>query len=659
MLALIRRRLFGLTLSPQRLLTAALWALGFVVSFPRLMEIPGTGLDGSWGIGLNHAVADGRVFGRDVIFTYGPLCFFLHPLDVGSNLVVGAVFHVALHAVWWAVLGWIMFRIEGVWLPALIILGPVTTGLPGDEVCWRWMVAVVGLLIIADQTARILPILLAAGLAALALLAKINIGVAAIAAIAVAALYDLRRAARARHSRSEGVSSTPPAATRPAAGSLLVRHALAVLAGVTTFLVAFRIWGGPLAAVPDFLRLSFIETAGYSSQMSLVGPSLDLWLAAAQVAVAIAALWFGRPWKPVLTTLLLVSAPCLLVAWKSGFVRHDGHAHHFFMAMTLFSALPCLAAIGRRGRIAMTCLVLPLVVSSAAWRISMWPTASITPQGWEYLRGLAQWKDYREALGRLARTPERQQTLPNRWLQRIGDRTIDAYPWDISVLTANRLNWRPRLALQSYNAYDPRLDEPSAAAYRADDAPRFIFYQHLAIDQGFPQLTDPLTYLELLRWYELVDIGERGLLLERRPTPRLGEPVAGPAFSISLSRAFEVPHRPGCLSLLRADMRLVFAGQVLDKVWKVLPPNMTLRLDEGLSATRRIVWRNLPSGMIVSHLPSTYPEWVLFLRGQDMRPVRTVSIEADPRAFASRFDGAWMFVPFIDSSDFRPSAPAE
>src|SRR4051794_2981556 len=52
---------------------------------------PQPGLDGSWGIGLDLGLARGLEFGRELIFTYGPL-----GLTSGPRAVTGGTFALAL-----------------------------------------------------------------------------------------------------------------------------------------------------------------------------------------------------------------------------------------------------------------------------------------------------------------------------------------------------------------------------------------------------------------------------------------------------------------------------------------------------------------------------------------------------------------------------------
>ena len=58
--------------------------VGFVVvalfTLPLSLRGVGAGLDPSWQVGLQLAAVNGFVFGRDVLFTYGPLGFLMFPM---------------------------------------------------------------------------------------------------------------------------------------------------------------------------------------------------------------------------------------------------------------------------------------------------------------------------------------------------------------------------------------------------------------------------------------------------------------------------------------------------------------------------------------------------------------------------------------------------
>jgi hypothetical protein len=47
------------------------------------VRTPGASLDESWAIGISLAIRDGLVFGRDIVFHYGPLSYLVIRLPIG------------------------------------------------------------------------------------------------------------------------------------------------------------------------------------------------------------------------------------------------------------------------------------------------------------------------------------------------------------------------------------------------------------------------------------------------------------------------------------------------------------------------------------------------------------------------------------------------
>ena len=50
-----------------------------VVTWPVAGVTPSVGIDPSWVLGLAMAVSNGLVWGRDIVFTYGPLGYSVNP----------------------------------------------------------------------------------------------------------------------------------------------------------------------------------------------------------------------------------------------------------------------------------------------------------------------------------------------------------------------------------------------------------------------------------------------------------------------------------------------------------------------------------------------------------------------------------------------------
>ena len=54
--------------------------------------------------GLDYLANSKYVFGRDVVFTYGPLGYLLYPQHIGSNLIIATWFRLCIHILWAVVL---------------------------------------------------------------------------------------------------------------------------------------------------------------------------------------------------------------------------------------------------------------------------------------------------------------------------------------------------------------------------------------------------------------------------------------------------------------------------------------------------------------------------------------------------------------------------
>ncbi len=74
-------------------------AYALLVGFPAERFTIEPGLDASWTYGINLAANQGLVFGRDVVFSYGPFGYLRSPINIGDNLSKAIVFQLSLHAV--------------------------------------------------------------------------------------------------------------------------------------------------------------------------------------------------------------------------------------------------------------------------------------------------------------------------------------------------------------------------------------------------------------------------------------------------------------------------------------------------------------------------------------------------------------------------------
>ena len=86
--------------------------------------------------------------------------------------------------------------------------------------------------------------------------------------------------------------------------------------------------------------------------------------------------------------------------------------------------------------------------------------------------GLAKYYSYQNIQGNV---------LPIEIREKIGEKTIDFYPWELSYVPANNLNWKPRTTLQS-GSYSSWMDGESAKNFTHENGPEFILW-HLQNDK--------------------------------------------------------------------------------------------------------------------------------------------------------------------------------
>lgn len=88
----------------NRLLLICLWAYLFLAFLPVHISIS-TGLDPSWAYGITHAAQDNLLFGKDIIFTFGPWGFLSHGVSMDGTWWESWLFKSIVHLLFWLSFG--------------------------------------------------------------------------------------------------------------------------------------------------------------------------------------------------------------------------------------------------------------------------------------------------------------------------------------------------------------------------------------------------------------------------------------------------------------------------------------------------------------------------------------------------------------------------
>jgi hypothetical protein len=451
-LAVVRRQLV-VGSRPVWIVSVALvlftWPLGF--------GYPGEGLDFSWMAGIYMATEEGKNYGTEVIFTYGPLGFLAWPALWSDWLPVPAYLYYfgALYLSFTALLTWSLTRTVGLLAATVVVF--LTYSAMGFLGMLPLLLAV-GLAFLAmraDRPAAALPLLVVAGglLAGLEPLIKLSNGPPT-AVIIVLGLIG------ARPSRRQWA-----AFTGIAAGS---------------FFAAWFLTGQGLGNLWDYAINGIQIISGYNEAMGFSGA--EAWEAVAIVVLSLAlvALIHRAEFRDARARLVatLVTAAAAYVFFKYGTTQFAKGGPPV-VAMSSLLAVFMLAPWPRERSGAF----LAVTTAVAAVTLHAFPaTANL-----DVISKFEKFKDTTE----LALRPGLRQGYVDRFradlqatlklspqiLALLKDKRVAVDPWEISAVWAYELDWQPLPAFQNYTAYTPRLDRLNAAAIEDPDGPQMLLRQ--------------------------------------------------------------------------------------------------------------------------------------------------------------------------------------
>jgi len=432
---------------------------------------PGAGLDAGWNAGLTMAVEQGMQFGREIVFSYGPLGFLQSPFVYYGHLgVLALLFTAVVHVCFCIALVRALARVLPL-LACVAIAFLMLAVLPLIEQPPLLAVLAAMALLERERSPRTIDafVVLAASFAAVEALVKLSTG-PIIAAVFLIALVG--------------------------AGARRSRIAAYLVLLVVEVVVLWLVTGQSLGALPDFVANTKEIVSGYSSSM-LAEPDVPQWqvtvasIAAAAVSlgiVAASALGSFRDnrarWAGVALTALVT-----FMIFKEGVVRTDaGHLSLFFSSATvLWIAIPWSRRLWPAmvvGALAIAAIGAPARPESTTTNFDV--VASVRSAG-EQAANLFS-PSRREdliAAGRSGLKGTYRLDRPTRAALR--GRTVSIEPWETTVAWAYELDWEPLPVFQNYSAYTSGLDRLNAEAIESPEGPERLLRENpLLVYPEFP-----------------------------------------------------------------------------------------------------------------------------------------------------------------------------
>ncbi|HXR59813.1 MAG TPA: hypothetical protein VN732_00630 [Solirubrobacterales bacterium] len=526
------KRLLAPSPSPRAIALAGLavallcWRVG--------INAPGAGLDASWNGGLAMAAHEGLGFGRELVFTYGPLGFLGSPYVWYSQQgVLAFLFSAAVYVGFCIALVGALQRalpLLGAAALAFLLIGALP---PLEQALLLAVIAALALLE-RERPARVLNafVVLAASFAAVEALVKLSTG-PVIAAVFLLALIGAR------------------------AGGRRIAAYLVLLA--VEVLVLWLASGQSLAAIPDFLANTREIVSGYSSAM-IREVDVAPWkvtvasIAAAVTTVALVAACAAGRFRD--RRALLAGSALMALAgfavFKEGVVRTDaGHLSLYFStACVLWIAIPWARARWPwllAGAIAIAVAGLPVRTAETPTHLD--PVANVRNAG-EQLRNLLS-PGRRTALVAAGRAGMKATyRLDPRMRAALRGRTVAVEPWEAGAAWAYELEWEPLPVFQNYSAYTAGLDRLNTRAVESPDGPERILRENPLLvfpefptqdlDSRFSGWDPPEQQRAVLCNFAPLRTTDRWQVLGRIPD-RCGEPRPAGSVEAASGYAVEVP----------------------------------------------------------------------------------------------------------------------
>lgn len=224
------------------------------------------------------------------------------------------------------------------------------------------------------------------------------------------------------------------------------------------------------------------------------------------------------------TTLCLILIVPLFSNWKYGILREDIWHFSQLLIFVACMAAPLVAAQrGFRWQV-WICCALALSMLFVNRSILYDPGAHLTTSSpANIVRLTAGYGDLKAWCEKNIESAMQHRLLDDTLLSKIGDKSVDCYPWEHAFIAANNLHWQPRVTLGA--GLSPALSRQAAENYCGPEAVEYILLHRIdfskdndlrSLDSAYLLNDEPTVLMTMLENYSVTDTGWYGLLLRRK-----------------------------------------------------------------------------------------------------------------------------------------------
>ena len=577
-------------------------------TIPNLVTYHSSGSESSWRAGLSMASIRNMQFGKDIVFTYGPLGFLNVPCFTEYNTWLISAFFVLFLRLLLLVLIFILIKKYQLnildYLVLAVVLYFALQRVKNEYLLYFIILSLVYLIITNDrfkkhQLLLCFPICFFMAVLSLFKFTGFFGSVYLLVFLSIYFAYNKKY------------------------------KSILLAAGIysSSIILLLFLAGQKIVNFPLFLLSGYKMSSGYNSGMSISGPDGELLIGMLVIGLIFFIVLdsFLKKNKDLIL-FVLINAAYIFLSFKHGFVRQDAHVYIFFTNMLLVLLITAFA-LKSESRVILQHSSFILMVVLIGLIFSHYKAVLIpkVKRGYDNIYSavsLIKASDDERAQ-RINRNKDRikkSYSLDDMTVNYISDKSMDVLQKEISIAYAYDFNWCPRPVFQTYGAYTHELDVLNARHFEGDDSPEVLLYDLGTIDFRYHLFDTPATFRTILDNYKSVLIDKGFLLLEKRDTPYLSIVEEISTIDVNIGETINIPKSEDGFVFARIYMDYSLLGKFANILYKT--PYMIIVLkSEEKEYEHRFIISTAENGIFLSQYIGSIEE---FEQIWDNKPVNNL-----------------------------------
>lgn len=579
-------------------------------------KMPAPGLDASWALGLNQAVAQGLAFGKEIIFTLGPYSSIytkmFHP-TTSLMMYAGSLY---LSISYWVILV-LLIKNKPNYLVIMLSIPLLGMIYSRDSLLFSYplLISLYYFQCLADKktihhTSLLICTLLFAPLGLLALI-KGSLLILCLATLILCSSFFIL----------ECINLSLQGGSKQFY-KLSIICLCSPAAAMSIFWMAS---GQTLGNLPAYILNTLIISSGFSEAMSTFGNNLEVVLYLFNALLILCSLFWQKDTSS-LRRLFLFSLYFifLFVSFKTGFTRHYGHA---FIAGTSILMASLFLLLIQQSKLNVILVFLSInswfVINSHYTHISLSTNfkSNYSSAWYGFKRSLEEpsWLETNFNLSmNFLQTQNPLPTLAG---------TTDIYSYNQAYLLSSANIWSPRPVFQSYSVFMPSLIEKNKQHLQGKHKPDHIIFNIEPIDKRLPALEDGASWPLILKNYKPSQVSNNFLILDAKPD--ISKPKKPTALISSrqhqLGEEVFLPPNKGYL-FAKISLKPTLWGKIAAVFYKPSPLMISMILQNGTEKNYRFIASMARSGFLISPLVENTRDFNALFNNPDFPEHRVKSI---------------------------------